>query len=78
MTEKQGPPTHDLGHDASSKSRVMLGIAYRGEEAFPGLEAVHIGLSKSRFRERVWFGVGYATPDMYLMWVWEAKRRFAV
>ena len=53
MTEKQGPPTHGLGHDASSKSRVMLGIAYRGEEAFPGLEAVHIGLSKSRFRGKV-------------------------
>ena len=59
MTEKRGPPTHDLGHDASSKSRVTLGIAYRGEEAVPGLEAVHIGLSKSRFRGSVGFeGLG--------------------
>ena len=49
LTEKPGSPTHDLGHDASSKSRVVLGIAYRGEEAVSGLEASHIGLSKSRF-----------------------------
>ena len=69
MTGKRGLPTHDLGHDASSKSRVTLGIAYRGEEAVPGLAAFHIGLSKSRFRERLDLEVGYATPNMYLMWV---------
>lgn len=33
LTEKWGSRTHSLGHDASSKSRVMLGIAYRGEGA---------------------------------------------
>ena len=56
MTEKRGPPVHDLSHDASSKSMVTLRIASRGEEVVLGLEVVHIDLSKSRFRGRVGFG----------------------
>ena len=53
MTEKRGPPVHDLSHDASSKSMVTLRIASRGEEVVLGLEVVHIDLSKSRFKGRV-------------------------